>query len=266
MQFDHAGLGIDLDLADVAAVGKGGRVRAHRWRSRYRPGSMPFGRRAGWNAAIATCFSVTLRSVPATLNFASANSMSATAASSMCAASFLPFSMTLSAASDQRRCRRVTIDRDPFEPMPNATRSVSPSMNCTSARIDAELLVQDLLERGLVPLAVRLGSHQQHRAAAGVEADLGIFRHRTGRLLDRVGQADAAQLAARARCRLPRGEAGIVRGLQRDLHVPGELAAIVDRAPAAPCTASLRLDDIAPAQLDRIDPDFASRGLDDRVR
>ena len=33
-----------------------------------KPGSMPFGSRAGWNDAIATCFSVTLRSVPATVN------------------------------------------------------------------------------------------------------------------------------------------------------------------------------------------------------
>ena len=88
--------------------------------------------------------------------------------------------------------------------MPNATRSVSPSMNCTSVRIDPELLVQDLLVRSLVSLAMSFGSHQQHRAAAGLESDFGIFRHRSGRLLDRVDQRDTAQLARGARRRLPR--------------------------------------------------------------
>ena len=54
--------------------------------------------------------------------------MSASAASIRCAAISLPFSMTLSAASASAE-PPTTIEREPFEPMPNATRSVSPSMN-----------------------------------------------------------------------------------------------------------------------------------------
>ncbi len=89
--------------------------------------------------------------------------MSASAASIRCAAIFA-LCDDLVGGERQRAEPPVTIEREPLEPMPNATRSVSPSMNTTSCGIDAELLVQDLLEHGLVPLAVRLGAQQQQRA------------------------------------------------------------------------------------------------------
>ena len=56
---------------------------------------------------------------------------------------------------------------------------------------------EHLLEGRLVALALVLAAHQQRRIAAWVEADLGEFLTGPGRLLDRVGDADAAQFAAR---------------------------------------------------------------------
>ena len=53
--------------------------------------------------------------------------MSASAASSILAAIFLPLAMTLSAAIHSA-VPPMTVDREPMVPMPKATRSVSPSM------------------------------------------------------------------------------------------------------------------------------------------
>ena len=53
--------------------------------------------------------------------------MSASAASSILAAIFLPLAITLSAAI-QSAVPPMTVDREPMVPMPKATRSVSPSM------------------------------------------------------------------------------------------------------------------------------------------
>src|SRR5215469_15553049 len=122
---------------------------------------MPAGNRAGWNAARATSFSASARSVPATLNLPSANSMSASAASSRCAAMRLPLSITFCAASVSAP-PPTTIEREPFEPMPNATRSAVDELHFL--RVDAEAIAEDLLEDCLVSLAVCLGAHQQDGA------------------------------------------------------------------------------------------------------
>ena len=108
----------------------------------------------------------------------------------------LPLAMTLSAAIHKAE-PPITVEREPLVPMPKATRSVSPSMYWTVAGIEPELFVEHLLEGGLVALALVLAAHQQGRVAARVKADLGEFLAGPGRLLDRVGDADAAQLAAR---------------------------------------------------------------------
>ena len=63
-------------------------------------------------------------------------------------------------------------------------------------RIEAELLDRDLAEAGLVSLPLMDRAHQQRRLAAGIEAQLGEFRAGRGRALDRIGDAEAAQLAA----------------------------------------------------------------------
>ena len=58
--------------------------------------------------------------------------MSCSPASSRWPASFLPFSITLPAAMNSAE-PPSTVEREPLVPMPKATRSVSPSMYCTSS-------------------------------------------------------------------------------------------------------------------------------------
>jgi hypothetical protein len=72
------------------------------------------------------------------------------------------------------------------------------------AGIEPEALVQDLLERGLVPLALVLRAHQDRRGAARREPDLGELGLRAGRALDRVHDGEAAEPAPRACGRAPR--------------------------------------------------------------
>ncbi len=62
---------------------------------------------------------------------------------------------------------------------------------------EAEPLVRDLPVHGLVSLALVLGADHERRAAARLEADLGVLDAGRRRALDRVGQADAAKLAVR---------------------------------------------------------------------
>ena len=62
--------------------------------------------------------------------------------------------------------------------------------------IDAELVEQNLLECRRMALAVIVRAHQQGQRAGRIEADLGMLEEAGRRRLDRVGDADAAQLAA----------------------------------------------------------------------
>ena len=81
-------------------------------------------------------------------------------------------------------------------------------------RVDAEAVAQDLLEDSFVPLSVRLCAHQQDRTAARLKPDFRVFGRRSGGLLDRVGEAEATQHATRTRCLAPRREARAVGRFQ----------------------------------------------------
>ena len=89
---------------------------------------MPFGSLPNSNAAFATSWMPTPRSVPAMAKRPSLNSMSTSAASSMWAASFLPLVITLSATMTMAP-PLIVVEREPPVPMPKATASVSPWMN-----------------------------------------------------------------------------------------------------------------------------------------
>ena len=193
---DGAGIGVDLDLADVAAVGPRGllgreRSRLVETRARRRAAAA-----AGWNAARATSLSATARSVPTTPNLPSANTTSASAASSRRAAIFLPLVITLSAACPQRgaaddgrpRAHRAHAEGDPVRVAVDVEHV---------GRIEAEPLVENLLERGLVALALVLGAHAapwRSRSARSGSRRTPAAAPR--RLLDRVDDGQAAQLAA----------------------------------------------------------------------
>jgi len=123
--------------------------------------------------------------------------------------------------------------------------------------------MQDLLVHRLVALAVGFGAHQQQGRAGGLEPHLGIFRHRPGRLFDRVDQRDATQLACRARGIAARGEPGEIAGVHRHVHVLREGAAVIDLTQSGLVRHLLRLDHVAFAQFDAVDAEFLGGGLDD---
>jgi hypothetical protein len=64
-----------------------------------------------------------------------------------------------------------------------------------------------------VALALVLGAHQDRRASAGRESDLGELGLRPGRLLDRVDDGQTAQLAAPTGLVAAPREAGDIAGL-----------------------------------------------------
>ena len=138
--------------------------------------------------------------------------------------------------------------------MPNATRSVSPSMKCTSFGSMPSFSHRICLNTVSWPWPCVLVPISSKRAAARLEPDLGIFRRRPGRLLDRVRQADAAQLAARAR--LPRGGRR-----SRHSRTPPARSPCSGRTGRSRRTARARVlygifasaNDVAAAQFDRID-------------
>ena len=120
--------------------------------------------------------------------------------------------------------------------------------------VDSETLVQDLLEHRLVTLALVLGAHQKGRRAARVEADLRILRLRgTGGLLDRIDDAEPAQLAALLRVLGAGRIARHVGQLDRHVHVLLELATVVERAHRTLVGQRRFGQDVLAAQRDAVD-------------
>ena len=136
--------------------------------------------------------------MPGTTKLPSAKARSASLTSSKWAASFLRLGDHLVAAMVMA-VPPITVEREPLVPMPNATMIGVAVDEADVLGRKAEPLDQDLAEDRRVPLALVLGAHQQHGAAAGIEAHLGEFRARAGGALDRVDDAEAAQPAALSR-------------------------------------------------------------------
>ncbi len=93
--------------------------------------------------------------------------------------------------------------------------------------MDAEPVGDDLLEYGLVALALAVGAGKHRDAAGFVEAHFGAFGAGRRRALDGVGEADAAQPAALARFLAPLVEALEIGKLHGKIHVPFEFAAVI---------------------------------------
>ena len=180
--------------------------------------------------------------------------MSASAASSRCAAIFLPLAMILSAAIHSAE-PPITVEREPLVPMPNATRSVSPSMYCTSFGSMPSRSLSTCLNVGLVPLALVLAAHQQGDVAARVEADLGEFLARR-RPPSRSGWRCRCRAVCRAACASSRRAAKPVPiGERQRLFLVGrEIAAVVVERRARSCTGIFsRGIRFLRAQLDPVD-------------
>src|SRR5262249_44138927 len=91
-------------------------------------------------------------------------------------------------------------------------------------------LVEDLLERRLVALALVLGPHEDRRAPARGKPDLRKLRRGPGRTLDRIDNGEAAQYTPPARRIAPRRKARDVSQVQRARHTLWKIAAVIGYA------------------------------------
>ena len=128
--------------------------------------------------------------------------------------------------------------------------------------MNAEAVADELLEHGLVALALRDASGKQRDRARTVEAHLGALESERAGTLDRIGNAQAAQLAALARLRAALGEprdVGASHPLVEDLF---EFAAVIGEGQPGLERHRLGRNEIAPAQLGRIDAGLVGGEID----
>ena len=213
---------------------------------------MPAGSFSSWNADFATSWMPMPRSVPAMAKRPSLNSMSSSAASSRCAASFLPLAMIFSLTRTMAP-PLIVVEREPPVPMPNATASVSPWMNLIWSGSTPSRSTRICVWMVAWPWPCEIEPVTKVMPPERVEADFGGLDGRIGGLLDGVGEADAAQHAALGRLLAPRLEALPVGELHGAVHVLLEAPAVVGEGERRLVGHGLRRDGVAPAQLRRID-------------
>ena len=130
-------------------------------------------------------------------------------------------------------------------------------------RRDAELLGDDLRERGLVALALGLRADADHRLARRVHAQVGAVVHGEPEDVhvlarpraDALGEerhADAHQLAAGALLGLLAAQVLVAGDLHRDAHRLGVVAGVVGPAGRRLIRELLGADEAAHAQVDRV--------------
>ena len=141
---------------------------------------------------------------------------------------------------------------------------------------DADLLGDDLGERRLVPLALRLHREPDDGLAGGVDAQLASVGHaetqdvhvlarpRTHRLGEE-GDADAHQLAPLSTLRLLPTELVVTGHLHRQAHGGLVLAGVVDPSGLGRVRELLGLDEVADAQLGRVHPELVGQAVDDAL-
>ena len=128
---------------------------------------------------------------------------------------------------------------------------------------EAEFFGQQLLENRLMALAVRMSAHEDGNVTFLVETDFAAFVEHAGRLLDCIGHPKATQFAFGLRLRTPGFEAGCVRHLQRPVHVPFELTAVVVIGQCGLIRERVGWNDVLAPQLDPVDSHLACRKVDD---
>src|SRR3954469_11919852 len=105
--------------------------------------------------------------------------------------------------------------------------------------MDAQAVADELLEYGLVPLALRDASRKERERARTIEPNLSTFETQRSGALDRIGKPEATQLAALFRLGAPLGKALDVRLMDCFVENAFELAAIVGKG--EPCLVRHRL-------------------------
>ena len=198
---DDAGVRIDLDFGDVAAVGIGRGARAVA-----DVGDVERLRRVGRRLRAAVQLLRQLHDRDGAIGadddeVAVLEARCRTApASSTCAASSLPFSMTLAAASTIA-VPVCMIDFEPPEPPPAASLSLSPcSSEIFSNGMPSRSLKHLRERRGVAHAEIERAGRQRH-GAVGIEFDVGQFLRRRRGDFEEVADAEPAQLAALARFR-----------------------------------------------------------------
>ena len=125
-------------------------------------------------------------------------------------------------------------------------------------RVQTQQFRDDLRKHRLVPLPRRPGKRVEERITRVPELDERLLFGRDGspRGLDEHGAGDAAQLPAPGSFGTPRLECAPPRMLERAFQLAGRIAAVVIDRSGLIRKRCLRYE-IAPAQLDAVDPRFA---------
>jgi len=216
----------------MAAIGKIPRLRRDRPRWRSRPGSMPAGSRAGLAASLATSLMVRVALVAAAENTPSAN-LTTLASTARVEGRDLPRLLDHFGArrgdppnrraspSASRRCPRR---RRPGRCRPGGIgcRPGSRPRRSQTICLNTVSWPLPLVDRPVNKVAV----------PPAVEPDLGALVARRTGALDRVGDAEPAQLAALLRRLAPRRKSIGIGEAQRHLHVFCEFAAVIGEAQA----------------------------------
>ena len=121
---------------------------------------MPLGILAGMNESRASSWMPTDLSVPATVKLAAVEHDVVLGGFHQVGGDLVAFGDDLSAAVTSA-VPPTTAEREPNVPVPIATWSVSPHLKPTRVGTDAELVGDDLAERGLMALAVVMRAHQR---------------------------------------------------------------------------------------------------------
>ena len=168
-------------------------------------------------------------------------------------------------ATDRRRARRVGAQTE--------RRVVGVALtDLDVGRGDPELLGDDLRERRLVPLALRLHAELEDRLAGRMHAQLGGVEHaQAGDVvvlalagadhLGEAGDADAHQLAPGALLGLLLAELVVAEHVERDLHRAWVVAAVVLEAGRGLVREGLGLDEVVEPGRDRVLSELDRRAL-----
>ena len=114
-------------------------------------------------------------------------------------------------------------------------------------------------------LSVADGARQNRDAAGAVETNFGALIASRARLLDRVGNADAAQLAALARLRPALLEALPVGHFQRFVHALFKLAAVIDERQRGLVGQGAGRDQVLAAQFHGVKTQLVGGHVDDAL-
>ena len=153
--------------------------------------------------------------------------------------------------------------------MPQWNSRVSPVTTCTSLDVHAELIGDDLREHGEVPLALRADAGRDAHLAARLDRDARAFVRADAGALDVADDADADVPALGAQPRLlVAHELLVADHLGRLLERRQVVAAVVDERRGVlehdlvVVRETVGREQVAPADLDAVDPQLARREVE----